>query len=55
MNKINQISKGVSQQRVEDFKKKTETPERELVLKKIVYIVFFVSLAILLGTWKLLG
>lgn len=45
---INQISKGVSPQRVEEFKQKTEREEGKLILKKIVYIVFGISLSIIL-------
>lgn len=45
---INQISKGVSPQRVEEFKQKTERTESKLLLKKIVYIVFGISLGIIL-------
>ena len=44
---VNQISKGVSSQRVEEFKQKTEREEGKLILKKIVYSVFGISLGII--------
>ena len=50
---VHQISKGVSPQRVEEFKKKTEKEEGKLVLKMITYIVFAVSLGVILLIYKL--
>lgn len=44
----NQISKGVSSGRVEEFKQKTAKAEGKLILKKIVYIVFGITLGIIL-------
>ena len=44
---VNQISKGVSPQRVEEFKQKTAQAEGKLLLKKIVYVVFGISLGII--------
>lgn len=46
--KANQISKGVSPQRVEEFKQNTARAEGGLWIKKIVYIVFGISLGTIL-------
>ena len=45
---VNQISKGVGSQRVEEFKRKTSRTYGKLIFKPIVYVVFFVTLAIIL-------
>lgn len=44
----NQISTGVSPQRVEEYKRKTSTPAPPLLLNKLVHMTFRITLAILL-------
>ena len=48
MNNINHLSRGVSKERVEEFKRQANVEEKPLILKKIVYGCFGVTLAILL-------
>lgn len=45
--RTDQISKGVSDERVEAFKQKAAVPQQELVLKKLVYTIWGVTLALL--------
>ena len=51
--KAHQISKGVSPQRVEEFKQKTARQEGRLWLKKVIYAMFAVSLGIILLMYSL--
>ncbi len=55
MYNVEQISRGVSPQRVAEYKQKTEMQPASLKLKMAVYIGFAISLAVLLICWKTFG
>ena len=55
MYNIEQISRGVSLQRIEEYKQKTETEQKSLKLKKIIWICFTVSLAVLFFSYRIFG
>ena len=52
-NKVNHISRGVSPQRVEEYKRRTAKKEGRLFLKIVVYLVFAVSLGIILYLYNM--
>lgn len=55
MYNVEQISRGVSPQRVAEYKQKTEMPIKPLILKPIITIGFAVALSILLICIKIFG